>query len=265
MYSFLTPTHFVGPGVLMDEDKSLMVNERSAFAAGSALAAKHNIPTNNLPSDDMVQMTTTRLNMGRYDPIATFSVMLQVNEFYQHESHALFQCIVRYLDRDGRTLVTRVFTHRLSMAKNISEFLDSVDEEVVPVLLGKEAVYRSVYGREMNASKNKDEEVLDPLDYSQLESLSYAAQRDLDVTIQKISSAFRLVGLEQGGTSRRGLDLTEEGGVMAAGSSVDFAFPPELADALHRLYHFRRGPILSPGPMQVCYNAVMGISNCSMM
>jgi hypothetical protein len=46
------------------------------------------------------------------------------------------------------------------------------------------------------------------------------------------------------------LDLTEEGGVKAAGSSVDFAFPPELADALRRLYHLRRGPLVSPGPIQ---------------
>jgi len=46
------------------------------------------------------------------------------------------------------------------------------------------------------------------------------------------------------------LDLTEEGGVKAAGSSFDFAFPPELADALRRLYHLRRGPLLCPGPMQ---------------
>jgi hypothetical protein len=46
------------------------------------------------------------------------------------------------------------------------------------------------------------------------------------------------------------LDLTEEGGIKAAGSSVDFAFPPELADALRRLYHLRRGPLLSPGPMR---------------
>jgi hypothetical protein len=48
----------------------------------------------------------------------------------------------------------------------------------------------------------------------------------------------------------RRLDLTEEGGVKAAGSSVDFAFPPELADALRRLYHLRRGPLISPGPIQ---------------
>jgi hypothetical protein len=48
----------------------------------------------------------------------------------------------------------------------------------------------------------------------------------------------------------RSLDLTEEGGVRAAGSSIDFAFPPELSDALRRLYHLRRGALLSPGPMQ---------------
>jgi hypothetical protein len=33
-------------------------------------------------------------------------------------------------------------------------------------------------------------------------------------------------------------------------SSLDFAFPPELADALHRLFHLRRGALLSPGPLQ---------------
>ena len=37
---------------------------------------------------------------------------------------------------------------------------------------------------------------------------------------------------------------------MASHSSLDFAFPPELADALHALYHLRRGSLLSPGPMR---------------
>jgi hypothetical protein len=31
---------------------------------------------------------------------------------------------------------------------------------------------------------------------------------------------------------------------------MDFAFPPELSDALRRIYHLRRGPLLSPGPVQ---------------
>jgi len=46
------------------------------------------------------------------------------------------------------------------------------------------------------------------------------------------------------------LNLTEEGGIKALGSSIDFAFPPVLADALRRLYHLRRGPLLAPGPIQ---------------
>ena len=45
-------------------------------------------------------------------------------------------------------------------------------------------------------------------------------------------------------------DLIEEGGVRAAASSLDFAFPPELAEGLRRLYHLRRGSLVSPGPMR---------------
>ena len=49
----------------------------------------------------------------------------------------------------------------------------------------------------------------------------------------------------------RSVDLTEDGGgTKAAGTSMDFAFPPELSEALRRLYHMRRGPFLSPGPLQ---------------
>jgi hypothetical protein len=38
--------------------------------------------------------------------------------------------------------------------------------------------------------------------------------------------------------------------IGSATSSLDFAFPPELADALHLLHHLRRGPMLGPGPLQ---------------
>jgi hypothetical protein len=136
--------------------------------------------------------------LGRFDPIATFSVMLQVNQFYQQESHALFQCIARHVDRKGKVLVTRVFTHRMPFAKDIGEFVDVVDEEVVPVLLGKEAVYRAMYGKEARNVKTKDTP-----DFLQLEGLAEEAQRDVDATIQKISVAYRLLGLQEG-SSRRG-------------------------------------------------------------
>jgi hypothetical protein len=46
------------------------------------------------------------------------------------------------------------------------------------------------------------------------------------------------------------LDLTEEGQTKAVGSSMDFTFPPELAESLRLLYYLRRGPLVSPGPVQ---------------
>jgi hypothetical protein len=33
-------------------------------------------------------------------------------------------------------------------------------------------------------------------------------------------------------------------------SSLDFVFPPQLKEALTRLYHLRRGSLISPGPMR---------------
>ena len=191
--SFLTPTHIVGPGELVEDITGVVPNERSAFALGSSHAANQGMQTNNLPSQDMLDTSLTRVRMGRYDPLSTFSVMLQENDFFQRDQYAFFQCTVRFVDRDGKTLVTRVSTHRLSIAKDIGEYLDSIDDEVIPVLLGKEAVYRSMFGREMN----EDIEV-DAPNSTQLENLAYDAQSDLDATISRISGAFRLLGLEKG-------------------------------------------------------------------
>jgi hypothetical protein len=191
--SFLTPTKIVGPGEFVDEPRGLFANERSGFAAGSSLAASQGFTTYNLPSKEILDTSLTRLVTGRCDLLSTFSTMFTINDFFQHEKHAFFQCTVRFFDRDGRTLITRVFTHRLLIAVTVGEFLDAVDEEVVPVLLGKEAVYRSIFGRETG----EDKEMETP-DAAHLESLAYDAQRDLDATIQRISGAFRLLGLAQG-------------------------------------------------------------------
>lgn len=242
--SFVNPTHLVGPGEILDDFKGLLLNERSAFAAGCKLAARLGMRTNHLPQKDFVDDAVTRLSMGRKDPLSTFSVMLEINNFFQKDAFAFFQCITRFVDRRGQILITRVFSHRISIANDVGEFLDSIDEEVVLVVLGKEAVYRSMYGREIDA-RNEDETEVATSD--ELDDLAYDAQKDLDATIHRISVAFRLLGLEQG---NRGLDLTEEGGIRTVGSSIDFAFPPELSDALRRLYHLRRGPLLSPGPMR---------------
>lgn len=246
MSEFITPSHVVGAMevINLSDGSVLLPNERSAFAIGASLAAKHGLVTNNLPSEDQVADTLTRVRMGRYDPLSTLSFMLTVEDNIAsgEDKDAFFQCTIRYLEQDGKTLVTVVSTHRLPLAKSVHDFLDSMDEEVIPVVLGKEAVFRSIVGRE-------DEEAIDALvaDSDRVEMLAYEAQKDLDNTVHRVSGAYRLIGLEVGTNHR---DFVEEGGVSSAHSSLGFAFPPELADALHRLFHLRRGSMLSPGPVR---------------
>lgn len=175
------------------DQKNLLSNERSAFAIGASMAASRNFQTNELPDKEAVAETLIRLSLGRVDPLATLSVMFRINEHYPIEENAFIQCTVRYVEKDGKTLVTRVCSHQLPVAKTVHDFLDSVDEEVIPVLLGKEAVYRSMYGREIS---DTTEVVLAP-GKDELERLAYEAQRDLDATIQRVSGAFRLLRLEQ--------------------------------------------------------------------
>ena len=170
-----------------------LANEREAFALGAAVAAKKGIRTNKLPMLDILGSSLTRVKLGRFDPLSTLSVMLGVNDFFQKDHHACVQCVARYVDRDGSTLVTRIVTHRLPVANNVGEFLDAVDEDVIPVLLAKEAVYRSMFGRETD-----DRAEVDAPNTLEQEKLAYDSQRDLDATINKISGAYRLVGLEQG-------------------------------------------------------------------
>ena len=251
MSSFIHPTHVVGSTeIIYNQAQVLLPNERSAFAIGASLAAKHGMMTNNLPKVEVVESTLTRLRMGRYDPLSTLSIMLQVNEDVVLSAHkyALFQCTARYLEEDGTVLVTRVITHRLPVAKSVHDFLAGMDESVVPVVLGKETVFRSLVGRE--EAEGTETMMVDPV---RMEVLAFEAQCDLDNTIHRISGAFRILGLVEGKNGRRDSLDDEEGGhapVLTASSALDFAFPPELADALHRLFHLRRGSMVSPGPMR---------------
>lgn len=200
--SFVSATHLVGPGELMDESSSksgtsrLVRNERAAFAEGSKLAAAKDLTTNNLPSVEALDLSLTRIRLPRYDPLATISVMVQVNDTIvpDDDDHAFFQMTARYISQDGKTVITRVFTHRFPVAESVSDYVKNLDDEVVSVLLAKGAVYRSVHGRE-ETEETKDKIVAG--DPETLEKLAYDAQLDLDATIQRISGAFRLLGLEE--------------------------------------------------------------------
>ena len=130
--------------------------------------------------------TLSRIKLGRYDPLSTFSVCLEVNEdcHVLDEKYVFFQFVIRYVKADGKTLVTRVYSHRLPIARSVDDFLDGVDEEVVPVLLGREAVLRSMF-RKDRADR------ADTMDKDQEEMLAHAAKKDLDSTVHKISAAYR--------------------------------------------------------------------------
>ena len=200
LHRFITATHVVGATHVIqgDDEEKLLPSEGGAFAEGASLAARQGIATNNLPSEDVVDATLTRVCLGRFDPLSTLSVMLQVNdEIQEDEKHALCQLVARFVEPDGRTLVTRIFSQRLPVARNVHDFLDGMDEEVVPIVLGKGAVSRAVIGRQVDDSIN----VMVP-DLDQMELLAYEAQKDLDNTIHRISGAFRLTRLEEGSGNR---------------------------------------------------------------
>jgi hypothetical protein len=194
--SFLTSTHLIGPGELVENSSEPLVNEQVAFRKGVQRAnanAAIITASDDQPSIAVIDSTQTRIRLGRFDPLSTYSVMLRLNDSYQNEEHAFFQGIVRFVDATGQRLITRVTSHRLSVASDVGEFLEAIDEEVVPVLLGKEAVYRSMFGRDADSDNPFHAAYTDEMD-----SLAYEAQQDLDNTIFRISSAFRLLSLVQG-------------------------------------------------------------------
>jgi hypothetical protein len=187
----------IGPGELVENSPEPLLNEQVLFRKGNELANQNGTQAMNAKREQssmaMRDSTQTRIRLGRYDPLSTFSVMLRLNDSYQNEEHGVFQGIVRFVDATGQTLVTRVTSHRLSVASDVGEYLEAIDEEVVPVLLGKEAVYRSMFGRDADSDHPFHAAYMDELD-----SLAFEAQRDLDNTIFRISSAYRLLSLVHG-------------------------------------------------------------------
>ena len=69
------------------------------------------------------------------------------------------------------------------------------------------------------------------------EMLASEVRKDLDATVHRISRAFRLNIANQ-------QDPVLQRPPMPTNSSLDFAFPPELAGTVSRLLHLRRGRIL---------------------
>jgi len=159
------------------------------------------------------------------------------------DEYAFFQLIARYISRKGEEEITRVSSFKIPVAENVNDFVSGVDDEAMSVVLGKVAVYRALHGREETEDTR---DLITAADVDSQEKLAYDTQVDLDATVQRISGAYRLLDLENKSVSRR--KSLSEG--ESSQSSLDFAFPPNLKEMLNRLYHLRRGPLISPGPMR---------------
>jgi len=253
--SFIEATHLVGPGEVLDTDtfqgtSSVLSNEKAAFFEGLKLAESKDFETSGFPVSEALSLSLTRIRIPRVDPLTTMSIVLQVNDTVEPEEDklAFVQLIARFLSPDGKTMITRVSTSQLPVAESVSDFVANVNDEAITVVLAKNAVYRSVHGREETDDTMHKVVAGDP---ATLEKLAYEAQLDLDATIQRISSSFRLLGLEEKTKNMDlGGDREEKKESSEPLSSMDLAFPPQLANCVRRLYHLRRGALISPGPLR---------------
>jgi len=191
MSDFINPTRIIGPAVGVDDDAAyILPSEQALFVSCADMASSCGISTENLPDPDVIQRTLSRIVVGRFDPLASLSVMLEVTDKIEREQskHAFFQIIARWVENDGKTIVTRVYSHRMQVARTIHDFLDGLDEDVIPVFLAREAVLRAIV--QEGAEDTWDES----------EELAVEARRALDATVHRISRAYRLLSQERGGS-----------------------------------------------------------------
>lgn len=200
--SFVKPTQFCGSGeVLTDLGCDLVETEQAAYEEGAKLALEHGLKIKGLPSEKALELSMTRIQIGRVDPLNTLTVLLEVDEMKSEEDdYAFFQLISRFISRKGDIEITRVQSIKLEIAEDVNDFLASVDDDAMSVLLAKMAVYRSLHGRD-ETEDTRDKTTAG--DSNTQEELAYDTQVDIDATIQRISGEFRLLDLEKN-TKRRG-------------------------------------------------------------
>ena len=184
-FSFITPTLCHGSGTINKEAQSPCPNERAVFVDCSS---RQGLQSSHAISNKIVKSTLTQIQMGRYDPTSSISILMDVTKAIpDHFSYGHFQFVTRYIDPlDITTLVTRVATQRVAISKDTSIFLQSLNDEAVPVTLAKEAAFRSMILR-----NNDDDDRSAVVSESDVDVCGFLARRDLDSTVYAISKAYR--------------------------------------------------------------------------
>lgn len=194
-----------------------------------------------------MELSLTRVQLGRVDPLSTITVMMEIEDsISEDDDHAFFQLVTRYVSRKGDEEITRVCSFQIPVAKDVNDFVSSIDDEAMSVVLAKAAVYRSLHGRD-ESSETRD---LTAAEDAEAQEIAQETQEDIDVTVQRISGAFRRLGPEEKTRSSKNRKSKKSGSrKKATESSLNFAFPPSMKETLNRLYHLRRSPLINPGPM----------------
>jgi len=238
MPSNVSPTHITGPGYVQREDKlDSLPNEWSAISK---------CYTSKSTTTDLPHPTLTRIVMGRYDPLATISTTMHVTNDTSHRhddeqrntNGMCFQFVVRFVNpQNSAELLTRVFSHKLETSYDVEDFIESTVGDVVPIVLGREAVDRTYLIGQHNHDDTDAGVTVKKYTTGTLdeETLASAARNDLDTTIYRISKQYR----------------------QSVPGSRNHDFPPTLVGALKKLHNFRRGAIIGPNIQSVDDMAIL--------
>ena len=228
---------FNGPGELVKIEKNgPLPNEHSVFNKCTSLAARYGVTTHNLPSQEKLQYTRTRLKLGRFDPQSTITIRMEVNqnipETIYDDDYVHFQFIIRYVNpKDHTDLVTRVISQKVPVLRNGSSSNDgytlfkSINENALSVLLAKEAAYRCMI-KDRTLEDDKQGNAF--ISHEDMEDLILQTKRDIDTTVNRISNAYLKIKSDQNNDTE----------------NTNYVDPPQLDNTFRKLHHFRRGTIL---------------------
>jgi hypothetical protein len=177
MSKYCVPRLCHGPFTVFDECQCPLPNERGAFLSSQSSAKSKNVPQRKVLSVKAMNSFVTQMQLGRFDPKLSISIILQ-NEFdIPEDSSVFFQFVSRFIE--GSDLVTRVYTQKICTSYDTNTCLQTLDIEVTSVLLAKEAAY--------SATSRTDEGNLS-LGQSEIEKNILRAKNNLDFTVNNITS-----------------------------------------------------------------------------
>lgn len=177
MSRYFVPRLCHGPFTVFNECQCPLPNERGAFSSSQSSAKSKNFPQMKASSTKEMNSFITQMQLGRFDPKVSISIILQ-NEFDIPEGGSLFfQFVSRYIE--GSDLVTRVCTQKICTSSDTDTYMSTLNTEVTSLLLAKEAAYSVM------VKTDGDEGYLTQ---SEIEKNIHSVKNNIDFTVSKIAA-----------------------------------------------------------------------------